>query len=131
MCPLGWLGFYLGTLSASIALRFTQLLHFHEVTTSLLSISAQNRLSLPKSLPWGSLFALDDPITGKNPVLSKQASQAPASPTPATAAIPTPALTIAPATVRILDVDASVTFPSLAGGHANSLCHRHSGWETR
>ncbi len=27
---------------------------------------AQNRLSLPKSLPWGSLFALDDPITGIN-----------------------------------------------------------------
>ena len=63
MFPLGWLGLYYGTLSASTALRFTQLLHPHEVTTSLLSISAQNRLSLPKSLPWGSLFALDDPIT--------------------------------------------------------------------
>ena len=63
MCLLGWLRLYDGTLSASIALRFTQLLHPHEVTTSLLSILAQNRRSLPKSLPWGSLFALDDPIT--------------------------------------------------------------------
>jgi len=49
--------------NASTALRFTQLLHSHEVTTSLLNITAQNRLFLPMSLPWGSLYALDDPIT--------------------------------------------------------------------
>ena len=34
MCPLGCRGLYYGTLSASIALRFTQLLHSHEVTTA-------------------------------------------------------------------------------------------------
>ena len=61
-----WYGSQLITapLSALTALRFTQLLHPHEVTTSLLSILAQNHLSLLKSLPRGSLFALDDPITG-------------------------------------------------------------------
>ena len=37
--------------------------HSHEVAFSLPSTTAQNRLSLPKLLPWRSLFALDDPVT--------------------------------------------------------------------
>ena len=53
-------------MSASTALRFTQLLHSHEVAFSLPSITAHNRLSVPKLLPWGSLYALDDPITVLN-----------------------------------------------------------------
>ena len=63
MFPLGWLGLQNGIPRASTAIRFTQLLHSHEVAFSLPSITAQNRLYLPKLLPWGSLFALDDPIT--------------------------------------------------------------------
>ena len=38
----------------------------HEVAFSLPSITARNRLSVPKLLPWASLFALDDPITVLN-----------------------------------------------------------------
>ena len=50
MCPLGGLGQNHGALSASIALRFTQLLHPHNVTTSLRSILAQNRVCPTRSL---------------------------------------------------------------------------------
>jgi hypothetical protein len=53
-------------------MRFTQLPQSYEVTTSLPSVTAQHRLPQPKSLPWGSPFALDDPVTPSPiPTLSK------------------------------------------------------------
>lgn len=52
-------------------MRFAQLSHCHGLTTSLISATMPN--PMPKRLPWGSLFALDDPITVINTAISKQA----------------------------------------------------------
>ncbi len=65
------------TLTRSTALQYAQWPHSHGVTAPLLSLKAQNHLSLLKSILWGSPFALDVPITVTNPDTQKQASQVP------------------------------------------------------